>query len=207
MKIFLNLWNKTLKDKFSQKIIFSTLAKEITNIKQNFRDQIFNNIICNNELFNIDKIENFQLYKTMIFGMNKNNENFFIFNKNDFRVNIDNLNSIIGYNKLWEILLTNKNYDIQNECSEILYKICLGYKYPKKPEATNYYNSFISTLINNLNQAIGNNENEKNEIGIKGILILVKKIFDNINSNSNIIQERNQIPEIKNNEEKKKKKK
>ena len=200
---FLNLWRKILKDKFSQKIIFSTLVKEINNIKQNFRDQIFNNIICNNELFNIDKIENFQLYKTMIFGMNKNNENFFIFNKNDFRVNIDNLNSIIGYNKLWEILLTNKNYDIQNECSEILYKICLGYKYPKKPEATNYYNSFISTLINNLNQAIGNNENEKNEIGIKGILILVKKIFDNINSNSNIIQERNQIPEIKNNEEKK----
>ena len=206
-EVFLNLWNKILKDKFSQKIIFSTLAKEISNIKQNFRDQIFNNIICNNELFKIDKIENFQLYKTMIFGININNDNFFMFNKNDFRINVDNLNLIVGYNKLWEILLTNENYDIQNECSEILYKICLGYKYPKKSEAINYYNSFISTLINNLNKSIGNEENEKNEIGIKGILILVKKIFDNINSSSIIIQDKKQIPDIKKKKKKKKEEK
>jgi hypothetical protein len=114
--IFLKLWNKTLKDKLSQKIIYSILANQITNIKQNFRDEIFNNIICNNELFKIDKIENFELYKTMIFGMNINNDNFFVFNKNEFRINIDNLNSIIGYDKLWEILLTNENINIQNEC-------------------------------------------------------------------------------------------
>ena len=207
--IFLKLWNKILKDKFSQKMICSILAQQISNIKDNFRDDIFNNIICNNDLFNIDKIETFRLYKKIIFGINVSNENFFILNKNDFKVNIDDLKSIIGYDKLWEILITNQNVEIQNECSDILCKICLGYKYPKKQESENYSNLFISTLLDNLNKAY--DEKEKNEIAIKGILILVKKIFENISSSGSIIQNRNEIPKLKNNkkeeEEKNEKKK
>ena len=193
--IFLKLWNKTLKDKLSQKIIYSILANQITNIKQNFRDEIFNKIISNNELFNFDKIETFNLYKKLIFGINISNDNFFMFNKNDFRVNITDLNLIIGYNKLWEILMTNQNIDIQNECSDILCKICLGYKFPKKKEAENYINSFIKTLNDNLNKII-EIDKESNEFSIKSILILVKKIFESIKSGGLIIEKSSDVPNI-----------
>ena len=193
--IFLKLWNKTLKDKLSQKIIYSILANQITNIKQNFRDEIFNKIISNNELFNFDKIETFNLYKKLIFGINISNDNFFMFNKNDFRVNITDLNLIIGYNKLWEILMTNQNIDIQNECSDILCKICLGYKFPKKKEAENYVNSFIKTLNDNLNKII-EIDKESNEFSIKSILILVKKIFESIKSGGLIIEKSSDVPNI-----------
>ena len=202
-EIFLKLWNKTLKDKLSQKIIYSTLANQISNIKQNFRDEIFDKIICNNELFNIDKIETFNLYKKLIFGINISNDNFFMFNKYDFRINITDLNLIIGYNKLWEILITNKNSEIQNECTDILCKICLGYKFPKKKEAENYINSFINTLNDNLNKLI-EIDKKTNEFSIKSILILVKKIFENINSGGLIIDKVSDIPNIddKNNKDK-----
>ena len=189
---FLELWNKTSKNKLYSNIFYSNLAEQFPNIKTIFKDKIYKKIICNDNLFTIETNEDLELYKKFFYGINLNQDNFIILNK-DLRIGINDLNSIIGYEKLWETLINNKNFDVQKNISNLLYQICIGYKFPKKEEAKDYFNSFIEKLILNLKKII---DNERDENKIKGILNLVKKINENKINEGSLIKKESNLPKL-----------
>ena len=195
---FLKLWNKTSKNKLYSNIFYSNLAEEFPNIKNIFKEKIYKKIICNNDLFKIETNEDLELYKKFFYGINLNNDNFIILNK-DLKIGNNDLNSIIGYEKLWETLINSKNFDVQNNLSKLLYQICIGYKFPKKEEAKIYFNSFIETLIINLKKII---DNDRDENKIKGIINLVKQINENKINEGLLIKQESNLPKLDNEKKK-----
>ena len=115
------------------------------------------------------------------------------------KIGNNDLNSIIGYEKLWETLINNKNFDVQKNISNLLYQICIGYKFPKKEEAKIYFNSFIETLIINLKKII---DNDRDENKIKGIINLVKQINENKINEGLLIKQESNLPKLDNEKKK-----
>ena len=83
-------------------------------------------------------------------------------NKTELRINKTSNNEIIGLKKLWEVLINNKNNEVQNEVSSFLADICLNVKNPNSNEAITFWSNFISELIYYLNKSIGNDIKEQN---------------------------------------------
>ena len=187
---FFDLWKFASKDIYLSNLFYNSFAGEFQNIKDIFKEEFFEKILNNNKLFPIKTNENFELYKKFFYGINSNNDTFILF-YNDLKIFTNDLNSIIGYETLWETLINNNDFEIQKNISDLLYKIAFAYKFPKKKEAKDYYTSFIQTLISNLNKII-----EKDEFQIKGILYLIKEIFENQIKDDSIIENELQLPSI-----------
>ena len=128
---FFDLWKFASKDIYLSNLFYNSFAGEFQNIKDIFKEEFFEKILNNNKLFPIETNENFELYKKFFYGINSNNDTFILF-YNDLKIFTNDLNSIIGYETLWETLINNNHFEIQKNISDLLYKIAFAYKFPKK---------------------------------------------------------------------------
>ena len=212
---FLVFWKCINQQKFSKEIFFKILFNNINNLSYNFRSTLFKSIFLNEKLFAIEDLYSFNLFKKLMLEINISNGVFFYINKSELRVNKTSNNEIIGLNKLWEVLINNKNIEVQNEISSFLADICLNVKNPNSNEAITFWSNFISELIYYLNKSIGNDIKEKNnnnnQINELNKNQIPEKIFDK-NENEELKNEKEKLeseqleniksPEIKNIEEK-----
>ena len=214
---FFILWKNLIQEEYSKDILYKELLKNLKYISYNFKTMLFQLVLINEDLYKIDNLLSFKLFQKFLIAINIANGVFITLNDSDLRVYKTNINEIIGLNKLWEILTNTNNIEIQTEISNFLSDICLNVKDPSSDESITFWSNFISELIrylnlsienkkeeekkeneNNINEISSHNKSENpeiknenlqksNEIAIKGLIILIKKIYEKFGFSGNII--------------------
>ena len=216
------LWSYLTKIDYSKEILYKQLLDNINNFLYTFKKNIFDTILLDNNLFKIDNMLSFLLFKKFMLTINIANGVFILINNKDLRVDEINSKQIIGLHKLWNVLIYTNNTEIQNQVSNILSDICLNVKNPNSNNSKIFWSNFIGELIQYLNLLKTNeikDDNKKNnndfdlfshiisnknnnemflqdnsddylyEIGIKALIILIKKIYEKFGSKGKIIND------------------
>ena len=205
---FLKLWKLLIKDKFSKNLLYKNLIYNINNMSLNFKIQLFQLIVLNNELFTIENRGSFGLFKDLMLDINYSNNFFNKINGSNSIVNTSNPNEIIGLNQLFGILINNHKREIQKEICLFLANICLNVKNPKSKETMNYWSIFTNKIIEylnnaikeyeksnstpNINESVRDNVNDS-EVGIKSLLVLINIINKKVSSPGEIITDVSEI--------------
>ena len=178
---FLIFWKFIVKQRFSKEIFFKVLFDNINNISYQFRSNLFKQIFLNPKLFVIDDLYSFNLFKKLMYEINISNKVFIILNKTDLRVDKNKNNEITGLNKLWDVLISTKNIEVQNEISSFLADIYLNVTNPRSSDTINFWESFKNTLILYLNKTTGKiiKEKEKEKVNFDFFKNIPEKIEEN----------------------------
>ena len=174
----------------TKQIFYSSIKNNIINLNYEFKNNIFEKIILNEEVFKINDIMSYQLMKEFVLEMNKSSNNFqFIFNKDLIVMTTNYGDDIYGYKILWETLTKTDNKEIQNDLTSFLRDIILGVRFEQMNSYKEFWNKTIEKMINILKKSENNN-------AIKGIIILIKKIIDESINDGEIIQDRKLIKKL-----------
>ena len=177
---FIKLWNSFVKDNISKEFFIKNLRTNINNISYNFKSKLFQLIFLKNDLFKIDNLESFRLFKDLMLDINYSNNSLIQIYESNFLVKKADPNQIIGFTKLMDALIYTQNLETQKEISLLLTNICLNIINPKSKEAVTFWTNFI----NKISEYLINNEN-----GIKGLILLINTIEKNIGLPGEIIND------------------
>ena len=178
----------SLNDIFTKQIFYSTIKSNILNLNYEFRNNIFEKIILNEKVFQINDVMSYQLMKEFVLEMNKSSNNFKFINEKELLVTTNYGKDIYGYNYLWDILTKIENKEIQNDLTNFLRDIILGVRFEKMNSYKEFWNQTIDRIIEILKKS--SEKNKENNNAIKGIVILIKKIIDESINEGEIIQDR-----------------
>ena len=202
----------------SNRYAFNCLNKLIYLNLKNF-EPIFifflydNFLIIDNKLYDVNDLQYYKLCKEIIKEINIINNIFYFMNNKDIAIiNCDNESKIKGINILYIFLIETKNDIIRNDLTDFLTDIFYGIKLNKMEQNENYWNNFIKSIYNKLDEIIKLEKEENNEEqsqSIQGIISLIKKIENKFISKGEIIENLKYIKEeirVNKNEINKKKK-
>ena len=204
----------------SNRYAFNCLNKLIYLNLKNF-EPIFifflydNFLIIDNKLYDVNDLQYYKLCKEIIKEINIINNIFYFMNNKDIAIiNCDNESKIKGINILYIFLIETKNDIIRNDLTDFLTDIFYGIKLNKMEQNENYWNNFIKSIYNKLDEITKprneNETNDNNSQAIQSIITLIKKIEKRINNRGEVIEDISQITEEINinrfNSKKKKKK-
>ena len=191
--MLLNKENKiTFKFEEFLKFFQIVIQKNILNIDDEFRKYILEKILLNKEIFKINDLLSYNLFKVFILETNKLNKKFKFITEKEMHVITDNYGTdICGFDILWDKLLENEDKEIQNNIAEFIKNIIFGVRYTTKTEYEDFWKRIITKIIYILKNSIENNKEDKNSI--KGLIILIKKIIEESNNDGEIIQDKNII--------------
>ena len=176
--------NGSLKKIFNEK-----LNKNLPLIKYEIKIYIFDNILINpKSSFKIKDLQSYQILKEFIINLNTLSNKFNFITEKDFIVVFEKINEIFGYEKLFQILLSNENNEIQKDIQDLISDIYLRVKFSSREKYKNFWNEIGSGIINELKKLILGNNNNQNNPGIKGIIGLLKKIIEKSNNDGEIIK-------------------
>ena len=173
-----------------KKTFFTKLKDNILKISEKLRDYIFNEILKN---FEINDLNNYQVLKDFIIQINKSKGKFILINEKDILViSKEFCKDIYGYESLWDILMKTTNKQIKNDVANFLAEIYLGIRFKSSEDYRKFWNVVLKKIVDNLNS----NKKKLNNIAIKGLIMLIKKINDISNNDGDIVIFQNIIDQI-----------
>lgn len=179
--LFLNIFNNDSNGSFSK---FSQITG----------NHLFKNILTNEKKLNTKMINlnTFKVFQKFFYFVNIAADNKLFNIRNKYFVRDHDL---IGQDFIWEILVNTQNSDVQSEATNLIVENSLNLIKFSSDFSNKIWSNFISKLLlhfsicmekfNNLNNEnkVRNNEEENNKItGLKGLLLLIKKLLEKIES-------------------------
>ena len=169
-KIYSILNNKI----FNNELInfFSIFSRNINSTPNEVLEEFLNNIIQNEEKFDLSSFSERSiliLIQKIFLKLNKSEGIIF----NDSKKMVVKKENIKKLDLLFEILVKNKNADIQNQICGLLNGLCLNLNDYKTSFCQNYWNNFINKIV----ELFKNAQKEKNSIGLSGIIKLIDIIY------------------------------
>ena len=169
-KIFYILNN----NKFNTELIifFSIFSKHVDYIHSATLEKFLNNIIQNIKIFDLSSFSDEIIYSFIIkvFLLLNKREDIIIEEYKYMRVKKDKIKKL---DLLFDILIKNKNENIQNKICEFLVKLCLNLYDYKTSFCQQYWQNFIHKIRDSLEKEQKNN----NIIGLIGLIKLIEMIY------------------------------
>ena len=161
------------KFKEEQKIFYEIFTKDIDEIEDLLLIEFFKEILQNKNKFNLKKINDNESINLVIQTFIKVNENKGVLLFDGRNIRIEQGSKIDGINMLFDLLMQNKDRNIQNKISQILCDICICFKDYNNPNISDYWESYFNKIINYLN----NINNSHDKVALNGIIKLINKIY------------------------------
>ena len=169
-KIYSNLNHPLLNKELDKFFIIFTI--NIKNIEKEILNEFLTNIIENKDKFDISKFTSYRIllfiYKTFL-SINKN-EGIIYFDSKKEKVKKDEIKKL---DLLFDILIKNKNFEVQNKICDLLTSLCLNLYDYKTDFCQKYWNNFIQK-ITTLFQKL---QKDKFYEGLNGIIKLIDNIY------------------------------
>ena len=199
---FLKIYKTIVLHNINNKLIYSIIQKYISTLDFELIKNIFEKILLNDELFKINDLMTYNLFKDFILELNKSNKKFIFITENEMIIETNNyINDIYGFDSLWELLMKSNNKEVQNNAAIFLKNIIIGVRYSSKNEYEQFWNKIIKKIIQDL-QSLLEIEYEKNSNSIKGLISLINEIINESLNDGDIINDKKIINEIFKNLEK-----
>ena len=161
---------------------FSIFSSNINSTPNSALEEFLFNVIQNEKKFDLSSFSEFSIYFFIIkvFLRLNTSEDIIIFDKKSTHVKKDNVKNL---DLLFDILVKNKNIDIQNKLSDFLQKLCLNLYDYNTSFCQNYWKNYINKIVNLFENA----QKEKNILGLSTIIKLIDLIYSScINFGGNI---------------------
>ena len=164
---------------FERSLFFRELVNNIDYFNIDFLQQIFINIFVGNEEFDKSSFydeETFNLISELFTNINLLNETIIDDTKTK-RVNA-NISELVGFDFLFEILISNKNQMIRNKLCQMLSHYCLYLSNYKKLFCKKYWSIYINKIVDLMESC----EENKNINGIFYLVQLIESIYSLCNN-------------------------
>ena len=178
---------KQLKD-FS--FIKNLFLNEIIQNLNDFSPEIKKIFYENENLFEIDSVASFNLFKEIFLLIKKEKNKIFYFTTKRFRVNIE---EPFEMKQIWNALNNNSNEEVQKEIIKFITYIYYNPKNFNSEKTLNYWKKIAEDLGNNFNIIIKQTENENNDKIIFGYLKLVRNLLENYGKYDYYLTENEQV--------------
>ena len=183
---------------------FKKIFKQLKNfsfIKNIFLNEIIQNLndfspeikkifYENENLFEIDSVSSFNLFKDIFLLIKKEKNKIFYFTTKKFRVNIDEQ---FEMNQIWNVFNNNTSEDVQTEIIKFITYIYYNPKIFASEKTLKYWKKIAEDLGNNFKIIISQTESEKNDKIILGYLKLIKNILNNYGKYDTYSRENEQL--------------
>ena len=195
---FFDLNNNNVSENFKR--IFKQL-KEFSFIKNLFLNEIIQNLndfspeikkifYENENLFEIDSISSFNLFKEIFLLIKKEKNKIFYFTTKRFRVSIE---EPFEMKQIWNALNKNPNEEVQKEIIKFITYIYYNPKIFNIEKTLIYWKKIADDLGNNFNFIINQTEDENNDKIILGYLKLIKNLLENYGKYDYYLTENEQL--------------
>ena len=169
-KIYSILNNKN----FNNELInfFSVFSRNINSTSNEVLEEFLNNIIQNEEKFDLSSFSERSiliLIQKIFLKLNKS-EGIIYHDSKKMVVKKENIKKL---DLLFEILVKNKNAEIQNQICGLLNGLCLNLNDYKTSFCQNYWNNFINKIV----ELFKATQEEKNSLGLSAIIKLIDIIY------------------------------
>ena len=161
------------KFKEEQKIFYEIFTKDINEIDDLLLIEFFKDILQNKNKFNLKKINDNESINLVIQTFIKVNENKGVLFYDGRNIRIEQGSKIDGINMLFELLMFNKDRNVQNKISQILCDVCICFKDYNNQNISDYWELYLNKIIENLN----NINNSHDKVAFNGIIKLISKIY------------------------------
>ena len=164
---------------------FNIFSKHVDYIYSATLEEFLNNIIQNGKKFDLSSFSNNNIFLFIekVFVILNKREDIIIDEYDMMKVKKDNL---IKLDLLFDILIKNKNKNIQNKCLKLLVKLCLNLYDYKTSFCQKYWKNFINTIRDLLEKEQKNN----NIIALNGLIKLIDMIYSSCINNGGIIPQK-----------------
>ena len=151
---------------------FNIFMKNLGNISNETLNNFLNNIIQNKDEFDIVNFSNKEILNLInkIFLKINREDDILYFDLKNVRVKKDNIKKL---DLLFDILINNKNSEIQNKICDILNGLCLNLSDYKTDFCQKYWKNYIEKVTALFEKL----EKEKNYEGLNGIIKLIDYIY------------------------------
>ena len=154
---------------------------------------LYDNFLDINNLYDINDFQYYKLCQAIVQKINQMNNKFYFMNNKDIAViNCESESQIKGINVLWEFLIKTNSDKIINNITDFLADIFCGIKFDSKEKMNIYWKNFVKTIYDKLDE-ISKEKNARNEIAIKGIISLIKKIEKKSCNKGEVIEDISQV--------------
>ena len=167
-KIYSILKNKIFNNELIK--FFSIFSRNINSVSNSTLEEFLVNIIQNEKEFDLSTFEDKSCFIQKAFLKLNTSEGVIVFDSKNTRVKKDN---IIKLDLLFDILVKNKNNNMQNLISEFLKNLCLNVYDYKTSFCQNYWKNFINKIVDLFEKV----EKEKNTLGLSAIVKLIDIIY------------------------------
>ena len=177
-------------NKFNNELItfFSIFSQHVDYIHSATLEKFLNNIIQNIKIFDLSSFSDEIIYSFIIkvFLLLNKREDIIIEEYKYMRVKKDNIKKL---ELLFDILIKNKNENIQNKICEFLVKLCLNLYDYKTSFCQQYWQNFIHKIRDSLEKEQKNN----NIIGLIGLIKLIEIIYSSSVNYGGIIPQKEEF--------------
>jgi hypothetical protein len=154
---------------------------------------LYDNILEQNKVNNINDMDYYKLCKEIIKKINKIIGIFHFMNNKDLAViYCEDESQIRGIDFLYNALINTKSYFIRNDITDFLSDIFLGVKSNEKGQIEKLWNKMANNIYKKLDYLLKERKGD-NELGIQGIISLIKKIENKSNERGEIIKDVSRI--------------
>ena len=165
---------------------FSIFSRNINSTPNQALEEFLNNIIQNEEKFDLSSFTGksiLLLIQKIFIKLNKS-EGIIFYDSKKLVVKQDNIKKL---DLLFDILIKNKNAEIQNQICNLLSDLCINLIDYKTSFCQNYWNNFINKIVELFEKV----QKDKNILGLSAIIKLIDIIYSScINFGGKIPQEK-----------------
>ena len=181
---------------YIKKIIYQKIKDNIQKINVEVQKYILDNILLKKDcLKEINDFMSYELVKEFIIQINITLKHFLIIVEDKEKEKYilvktkDSCEDIYGFKSLWNILLLTENKDIKIDVSKFMTLIFLGVRYPSPKIYKSYVGDILMKILDLFHQ-YKNIKEKENITKIKGLVLLMKNIVKESNSDGDIIKDK-----------------
>jgi hypothetical protein len=157
---------------FIKNSFYNDLYKNLDDLNQEIKNFIYKE----EDLFKIDSLSSFNLYKQIFLSIKKEKNNIFYYTIEKFRVNIE-LPFDMG--QIWNALNNNNNEDVQRELIKFITYIYYNPTKFNEEKSIKFWKKIAEDLKINFQKIMKEKESENNDKIILGYLKLIKNLLNN----------------------------
>ena len=191
--IFKQLINLCQTNILSNNCLNKLLYLKLKNFEVEYIKFLYDNILVQNKVNSINDMDYYKLCKEIIKKINKIVGIFHFMNNKDLAViYCEDESQIRGIDFLYNALINTKSYFIRNDITDFLSDIFLGVKSNEKGQIEKFWNNIANNIYKKLDYLLKERKGD-NELGIQGIISLIKKIENKSNEKGQIIKDVSRI--------------
>ena len=173
------IWKLLTSNKEDKLILYNFLqismnCNDGVSFVNNISEPLLKNILCDQSKFNISDASfcslSFNLFKKIFLEVNFTKERLY---KESLRYRVAH-KDLIGFETLLDILCQAVDNKVQNSSADLIVKMTVDLYTFTEEFSRKYWNSILSNIMNKFNDCIFN----KNNQGIRGILIYIQQLFN-----------------------------